>query len=115
MAVSAEQILFFSIPEAGSFAVDADFPVAEFVAVALATKPVRFGERYDLSRNQTQSVPVAEIVTVKAPTLPLGMIENYVFVHVNKFSSFRIRFHVCMAVGTGKDIFGKGRWWHSVG
>ena len=36
------------------------------------------------------------------------MVEDYVFVHVNQFASFRVRFHVRMAIGTWKDVFGKG-------
>lgn len=51
MTVSAEQILLFAIPVAGSLAVNADFPVAEFVAVTLAAKAVGFSEWNHLSGN----------------------------------------------------------------
>jgi hypothetical protein len=105
MAMSAEQILLLTVPVAGSLTVDTDFPVAKLVAVTLAAKPIRFGEWDDLPGNQAQAVSVIEIVTVKAPTLSLGMVEDNVVVHVHQFTSFRVRFHVCVAVGTGENVF----------
>jgi hypothetical protein len=41
VAVDAEQVLLITIPIAGSFAVDTDLPVAEFIAMALAAEPIR--------------------------------------------------------------------------
>ena len=42
--MSTEQVLFFTVPVAGSLAVDTDFPVPQFVAVALAAQAVGFRE-----------------------------------------------------------------------
>ena len=44
VAVNAEQVLLITIPVAGPFAMDTDFPVAEFIAMALAAESVRLGE-----------------------------------------------------------------------
>lgn len=115
MAVSAEKVLLLAVPVACPFAVEADFPVAEFVSMALATKPVRFGEGYEFPGNQAQVVTVVKIVTVDAPTLSLGMVEDDVVMHVNKFTSLWVRFHVGMTVGTRENVFGEGWWRDGVG
>jgi hypothetical protein len=109
VAVSAKQILFLTVPEASSLAVDAYFPVAVLIAMTLTAKPVRFGKGDDLSRDKTQGVPVVEIVTVQAPALPFGVVKDDVLMHVYEFASLRVWHHVSMAIGTGKDVFGERR------
>ena len=52
MAVSAEQILLFTVPVAGSLAVNTDFPVAELIAVTLATESIGFSKGDHFSGNQ---------------------------------------------------------------
>jgi len=44
MAMGAEQILLVAIPVSGSLAVNSDLPVTKFIAMALPTKTIRFGE-----------------------------------------------------------------------
>jgi len=109
VAVCAEQILLFAIPVTGALTVDADFPVAQFVAMALTAEPIGFGEGDLLAGHQAQLVPVVEVVTVQTPTLPLGVLEDDVVVHFDQVAPLWVWLHVCMAVGAGKDPLGK--WW----
>ena len=113
MTVSAEQILLFTVPVAGSLAVNTDFPVAELVAVTLATKSVGFSKWDHLSGNQTQRVAVVEVVTVQAPSLPFGMVEDDVVVHVDQFATLRVGLHLRMTVRAWENVFGK--WWRRYG
>ena len=64
MTMGAKEVLLFTVPVSGSLAVDAHFPVAQLVSMALAAKAVRFGEGYDLPGNQTQVITVVKIVAV---------------------------------------------------
>jgi hypothetical protein len=109
VAVDAEQVLFVTVPVAGPFAVDANFPVTEFVAMALAAQPVRLGKIDQFAGDQSEFVTVFKIVAVRAPALTFRMMKHNIGVVFGQDPAKGIWFHVAMALGAREDPFGK-RW-----
>ena len=86
----------------------ANLPVTQFLAMALAAKPVRFGKGEALPGGQPQAVPVLRMVTVQAPELSCGMPRDNSGMLILKFPALEVGFHLGVAVGAGEDPLGEG-------
>ncbi len=114
VAVDAEQILLISVPVAGPFTVDADLPVAEFVAVTLTAQTVGLGKIDQFPGNKAQLVTVQQVVAIRAPALPFGVVQHDFLMVVGQNPPFRIRLHVGVTLGTRENSLRKRGAWHRI-
>ena len=115
VAMNTEQILFVTVPITGPLAMNPHLPVAELVSMALAAQPVRLGKINKISGDQPQLVPVDQVMAIRTPALPFGMMKHYLGMILGESSPERIRFKVFMALAAGEDPFGKRGAWHFKG
>jgi len=110
MAMNAEQVAFFSVPEAGPLAVDAHLPVTKRGAMALAAEPVGFRELDEPSVREVQEIAILRIVTVQAPAVPLVVVQIDPFVLEGQFAAFPVHivFRV-MTIAAWENILAEGR------
>jgi hypothetical protein len=105
----AEKITLGTIPLASPAAVHTGAPVAEFLAVALAAKPVGLGKSDTLAAGKMQPITIGRVVAVKAPAMRLIMPEDDFLMHAGKRSPRLIRRHTGVAGRTWKDPIRKRR------
>ena len=74
MAMSAQQVLLLPVPLTGPLSVDSRLPVAVFVPVTLAAKPVTLGKVDLLTGDKPEFVAVIHVVAIEAPSLFLGVV-----------------------------------------
>jgi hypothetical protein len=110
MAINAQEICPLTAPEvADPFAVDACLPVSINVAVTLTAKPVGLGEIDGLAVGELQLITVAGVVTIKAPSFLLRMVQFDGCVFVLQLPLLGIYRKTGMAVTAGEDTRGQGR------
>jgi len=112
VAVNTEQVLFISVPITGALAMDTHLPVAELVAVALATQPIRLSKINQFTGDKSQFVTVYQVVAVGTPALAFGMMKHDLCVVLGQHPPLRIGFQVGMALVTGEDPLGKRGTWY---
>ena len=44
-------------------------------------------------------------MTVEAPSLSLGVVEDDIVVHIDHLAALRVGLHVCMTVGAWENVF----------
>jgi hypothetical protein len=109
MAIYAKEISPLPTPEiADSLAVDAGFPVAIYIAVALTAKEIRFGKTDGVAAGKFQLIPVLRMVTVQAPSFLFRVTQFYIGVLVLQFPLTSVYRKTRMAVTAGKYPRGKG-------
>src|SRR3972149_11658487 len=116
MAMSAQQVLLLPVPLTGPLSVDSRLPVAVFVPVTLAAKPVTLGKVDLLPGDEPEFVAVFQIVAIEAPPLFLGMVLQLdVRVLVLQLPSRRVGTHLIVAFGARKDPLRERRGRNHVG
>ena len=85
---------------------DANLPVSQLLAMALATKPEGLGKGDPFAGYQPQSIPVLGMVTVETPELPSGMLQGNGGMLILEFPTLPVGFHLGVAIGAGENPLG---------
>jgi hypothetical protein len=91
------------------FAVDANFPVAIDIAVALSAEQVGLRKLDGVPIGKLQFIPVGWIVTIKTPAVFFSMVQFDVGMLILEFSSFCIDIHSRMTIAAGEYLGGQRR------
>lgn len=97
MAVYAEQILFFAVPHARSFAVQSGLPFPKYCTMALSAEVIGLTELHDFTVRQPEGVAVVRVMAIKAPAA-WHVMQSDILVHHFQLSRRFICRHALMTL-----------------